>query len=61
MIERNDLSSVDRSVGAMLSGEIAKRYGNKGLKKPDTLRINLEGYGRPGLRCLCGARRDHRS
>jgi len=37
------ICSVDRSVGAMLSGEIAKRYGNKGLKKPDTLRINLKG------------------
>ncbi len=27
----------------MLSGEIAKRYGNKGLKHPDTLKINLKG------------------
>ncbi|WP_371871042.1 glutamate synthase large subunit [Roseibium aquae] len=36
------ISSVDRSVGAMLSGEIAKRYGNKGL--PDnTLQVNLSG------------------
>lgn len=37
------ISSVDRSTGAMLSGEIAKRYGSKGLKKQDTLRINLSG------------------
>ncbi len=37
------ICSVDRSVGAMLSGEIAKRYGNKGLKKPDTLTVKLTG------------------
>ncbi|EFO31433.1 ferredoxin-dependent glutamate synthase 1 [Roseibium sp. TrichSKD4] len=36
------ICSVDRSVGAMLSGEIAKRYGSKGLKD-DTLKINLKG------------------
>ncbi|MBG6159476.1 glutamate synthase (NADPH/NADH) large chain [Labrenzia sp. EL_159] len=42
-IVNETISSVDRSVGAMLSGEIAKRYGNKGLKKPDTLKINLTG------------------
>ncbi len=36
------ICSVDRSAGAMLSGEIAKRYGAKGL--PDnTLQINLKG------------------
>lgn len=36
------ICSVDRSVGAMLSGEIAKRYGNKGLPQ-GTLQINLKG------------------
>lgn len=36
------ICSVDRSVGAMLSGEIAKRYGSKGLKD-GTLKINLKG------------------
>ena len=36
------INSVDRSVGAMLSGEVAKRYGHKGLKE-DTLQINLTG------------------
>jgi len=36
------ITSVDRSVGAMLSGEIAQRYGNKGLPH-DTLRVNLTG------------------
>ena len=36
------ICSVDRSVGAMLSGEIAKRYGSKAL--PDgTLQIKLKG------------------
>ncbi|MBO6757935.1 MAG: glutamate synthase large subunit [Roseibium sp.] len=36
------ITSVDRSVGAMLSGEIAKRYGSKAL--PDgTLKIHLKG------------------
>ncbi|MTI00109.1 glutamate synthase large subunit [Roseibium sp. RKSG952] len=36
------ICSVDRSVGAMLSGEIAKRYGQKALPI-DTLTINLKG------------------
>jgi glutamate synthase (NADPH/NADH) large chain len=36
------ICSVDRSVGAMLSGEIAKRYGNKALP-PDTLTVKLKG------------------
>ena len=36
------IASVDRAVGAMLSGEIAKAHGNEGL--PDgTVRINLTG------------------
>ncbi|MBO0346984.1 glutamate synthase large subunit [Roseibium sp. CAU 1637] len=36
------ICSVDRSAGAMLSGEVAKRYGAKGLPH-DTLRVNLKG------------------
>ncbi|KZL20754.1 Ferredoxin-dependent glutamate synthase 1 [Pseudovibrio axinellae] len=36
------IKSVDRSVGAMLSGEIAKRYGAKGLKN-DTIHISMTG------------------
>jgi glutamate synthase (NADPH) large chain len=36
--------NVNRSVGAMLSGEVAKRYGSKGLPD-DTIRIQLEGTG----------------
>jgi len=42
-IVEETICSVDRSAGAMLSGEIAKRYGNKGLKHADTLKINLKG------------------
>ncbi len=34
--------NVDRSVGAMLSGEIARRYGSQGLE-PDSIRIKLRG------------------
>nr|WP_244300912.1 glutamate synthase large subunit [Roseibium hamelinense] len=41
-IVEETICSVDRSVGAMLSGEVAKRYGHKGL--PDnTLQIKLAG------------------
>ncbi len=34
--------NVDRSVGAMLSGEIARRFGAQGLE-PETIRIRLNG------------------
>jgi glutamate synthase (NADPH/NADH) large chain len=37
-----NISNTDRAMGAMLSGEIAKRYGNRGL--PDnTIQINAKG------------------
>ncbi len=36
------ISNIDRSIGARLSGEIAARYGEKGLP-PDTIRIRLSG------------------
>jgi glutamate synthase (NADPH) large chain len=36
------IRNIDRTVGAMLSGEIAKRYGHAGLPD-DTVRINLKG------------------
>ncbi len=36
--------NVNRSVGAMLSGEVAKRYGSQGLPE-DSIRIQLEGTG----------------
>jgi len=36
------VANTNRTVGAMLSGEIARRYGHAGLPD-DTIRINLEG------------------
>ncbi|HAL79816.1 MAG TPA: hypothetical protein DCP23_11820, partial [Parabacteroides distasonis] len=36
------IANTDRSVGAMLSGEIAKRYGNIGLPE-NTLHIKFKG------------------
>ncbi len=36
------IRNVDRSVGAMLSGEVAKRFGHKGLKD-DTINVKLSG------------------
>ncbi len=36
------IKNVDRSAGAMLSGEVAKRYGHKGLKD-DTIDVTLRG------------------
>ena len=40
-IER-DIRNVHRTVGAMLSGEVAKRYGHAGLPE-DTIQISLHG------------------
>ncbi|MBV2184432.1 MAG: glutamate synthase large subunit [Rhizobium sp.] len=37
-----DIRNVDRSAGAMLSGELARRYGHKGLKD-DTIHVTLKG------------------
>ncbi|MBL0372501.1 glutamate synthase large subunit [Rhizobium sp. KVB221] len=37
-----EIKNVDRSAGAMLSGEVAKRYGYKGLKD-DTITVKLKG------------------
>jgi len=36
------ISNVDRTVGTMLSGEVAKRYGNAGLPE-DTLQVEFHG------------------
>ncbi|WP_244606469.1 glutamate synthase large subunit [Arsenicitalea aurantiaca] len=38
------IASVDRSVGAMLSGQVAKRYGFAGLPE-DTIAVTLRGTG----------------
>ncbi|TNE48813.1 MAG: glutamate synthase subunit alpha, partial [Sphingomonadales bacterium] len=37
-----EIRNVNRTVGTMLSGEIARAYGHEGLP-PDTIRINLSG------------------
>ncbi|MFC0207385.1 glutamate synthase large subunit [Chelativorans intermedius] len=37
-----DICNIDRTAGAMLSGEVAKRYGHKGLKD-DTIRVRFTG------------------
>jgi len=37
-----EIKNVDRSTGAMLSGEVAKRFGHKGLR-PDTITVKLTG------------------
>ena len=37
-----DINNTDRTTGAMLSGEVAKRYGHEGLPD-DTIRIYLKG------------------
>ncbi|MXO60752.1 glutamate synthase large subunit [Altererythrobacter salegens] len=42
LVLEREIRNVNRTVGAMLSGEIAKKYGHAGLK-PDTLRINFTG------------------
>ncbi|EQD61744.1 glutamate synthase, large subunit, partial [mine drainage metagenome] len=39
-----DVRNVHRSVGAMLSGEVARRFGSEGLPD-DTLHIQMEGSG----------------
>nr|WP_295469471.1 glutamate synthase large subunit [Mesorhizobium sp.] len=36
------IRNVDRSAGAMLSGEVARRFGHKGLR-PDTINVKLTG------------------
>lgn len=36
------ICNIDRSAGAMLSGEVAKRFGHKGLA-PNTISVNLTG------------------
>ena len=51
------IRNVDRSVGAMLSGEIARRHGSKGLE-PDTIHFSFHRIGGAELRGVSGARRD---
>src|SRR5262249_13621959 len=37
-----EIKNVDRTAGAMLSGEVAKRFGHKGLRD-DTITVKLKG------------------
>ena len=48
---RRAIRNVNRTVGAMLSGEIARRYGHAGLPD-DTIHVQLDGHRRPELRRL---------
>ena len=50
------IGNVNRTVGAMLSGEVALRTGHTGLAE-DTISVKLYGHRRPELRRLPGARR----
>src|SRR5690606_33905020 len=43
-----EIRNVNRTVGAMLSGEIARKHGHAGLK-PDTIRINFSGVAGQSL------------
>jgi glutamate synthase (NADPH/NADH) large chain len=43
-----DITNLNRSFGARISGEIAQYYGDKGLK-PDTIRIDLKGIAGQAL------------
>ena len=49
----------DRTAGAMLSGEVARRYGHAGLAGGHHLAV-VQGHGGTELRRLAGARRDAR-
>lgn len=42
VVINEEIKNVDRSTGAMLSGEVAMRYGHKGLK-PSTISVNFSG------------------
>ena len=50
------IRNVNRTVGAMLSGEIARRYGSDGLPD-DTIRIQVQRLGRAKLWRVPGQRR----
>src|SRR6185295_4808643 len=42
VLVEQSISNVNRTVGAMLSGEVAKRYGHAGLAE-DTISVRLSG------------------
>jgi len=45
------VTNVDRTVGAMLSGEVAKRYGDDGLPH-DTISVNMKGTAGQSFGCF---------
>jgi glutamate synthase (NADPH/NADH) large chain len=45
------VTNVDRTVGAMLSGEVAKRYGDEGLPH-DTISVNMKGTAGQSFGCF---------
>lgn len=47
-VVNTEIRNINRSFGALISGEIAQYYGNKGLPS-DTIRINLEGISGQAL------------
>ena len=54
------IRNIDRTAGAMLSGEIAKRYGHAGLPD-DTIHVELNGHRRAELRRVPRPRRHARA
>ena len=54
------IRNINRTVGTMLSGEIAKRYGHEGLPD-DTIHIRFAGSAGQSLRRVPRERRDDRS
>ena len=54
---RSRVRNVNRTVGGILSGEIARRYGARGLPE-GTIEISFSGLGGPELRRLARARGD---
>jgi glutamate synthase (NADPH/NADH) large chain len=45
---KREITNLNRSFGALVSGEIAEYYGDEGLK-PDTIKINLKGVAGQAL------------
>ncbi|WP_151901508.1 glutamate synthase large subunit [Sulfurimonas hydrogeniphila] len=45
---KREIQNIHRSFGALISGEIAKYYGDEGLK-PDTIKMNLSGVAGQAL------------
>ena len=55
-----EIKNIHRTVGGMLSGRIAQKYGHDGLPD-DTIYIRAPRHRRAIFRRVAGARRDHRT